>query len=486
MDSQKFARIAESLRQYRRAELRDFEEELGGSPLSTLYVDPLPSNAVLNSVLSGNTTFLLGRKGTGKSTVFAQAQTILRERTDVLSIYIDVKSLNDIVDTGDAPRPTMAVEVDEGVYRAHMLRKGFLSEVMAELLKEVDKACEETSIWDRWLGRKQSYKALKAKLASLRERAKEAGLENHELPVLQSITKSWRTKQQRESSQTTGAGARVTTSLGGPTGSVHASMSDFDKSLDDREIYNEYSDVVLRTFPFEEIIREVQDLLSESALRRLVIFFDDFSELKLVDQRLFVDVVLAPLNNSSNEAIKLKIAGYPGRVYYGRIDSTKVDTLRLDFSNLYEAAEVQTMEHSAIDYATRLLSTRFSAFGVDIADYFDGSVPMEDHMRLIFETTFNVPRLMGSLLHTCYLDRVSKGHAITQASLRLAAQKYYETTVVQYFERLNRFALEPFENKLDRHNQHELLKHIIKEARSVRRRIADGSIGGTYSGLQWN
>jgi hypothetical protein len=29
MDSQKFARVAESLRQYRRAELRDFEEELG-------------------------------------------------------------------------------------------------------------------------------------------------------------------------------------------------------------------------------------------------------------------------------------------------------------------------------------------------------------------------------------------------------------------------------------------------------------------------
>ena len=398
----------------------------------------------------------------------------------MLSIYIDVKSLNDVVDTGDAPRPASALEIDEGVYRSHMLRKAFLSEVMAELLKEVDKACDEMSLWDRWLGKKKSYVDLKAKLASLRERVKKAGLEDHELPVLQSITRSWRTKQQRESSQATEAGARAATSVVGPTGNVHASMRDFDKSLDDREMYNEYSDVVLRTFPFEEIIKEVQDLLAESALRRLVIFFDDFSELNLVDQRLFVDVVLAPLNNSSNEAVKLKIAGYPGRVYYGRIDSSKVDTLRLDFSNLYEAAEVQTMEQSAIDYATRLLSTRFSAFGVDIADYFDSSVSMEDHMRLLFETIFNVPRLMGSLLHTCYLDRVSKGQLVTQASLRLAAQKYYETTVVQYFDRLNRFALEPFENKLDRHNQRELLKQIVKEARNVRRRIADGSIGGTY------
>ncbi len=480
LDSQKFARIAESLRQYRRAELKDFEEELGGSPLDTLYVDPLPNNAVLNSVLSSNTTFLLGRKGTGKSTVFAQAQTILRERTDVLSIYIDVKSLNDVVDVGDAPRPSEAVEIDEGVYRAHMLRKEFLSEVMAELLKEIDRACDDMSIWDRWLGRKRSYDELKSRLTALRVSMKEAGLEDHELPVLQRITRSWKTKQQHESAQASGSGARASTSLLGPTGNIHASMADFDKSLDDREMYNEYSDVVLRTFPFDAFIKEVQELLAESDLRRLVIFFDDFSELNFINQRLFVDVVLAPLNNSSNEAIKLKIAGYPGRVYYGRIDATKVDTLRLDFSSLYEAAEVQTMEQSAIDYATRLISTRFSAFGEDIADYFDKTVSMEDHMRLIFETSFNVPRLMGSLLHTCYLDRVSKGQPVTQASLRLAAQKYYETTVVQYFERLNRFALEPFENKLDRHNQYELLKHIVKEARSMRRRIAEGSIGGTY------
>jgi len=71
----------------------------------------------------------------------------------------------------------------------------------------------------------------------------------------------------------------------------------------------------------------------------------------------------------------LKIAGYPGRVYYGRIDrQQKSITLSLDFSALYEAAEVQTMEKAAIDYATRLLATRFDAFGEDMAAYFDPSV----------------------------------------------------------------------------------------------------------------
>lgn len=201
-----------------------------------------------------------------------------------------------------------------------------------------------------------------------------------------------------------------------------------------------------------------------------------------MDQRLFVDVVLAPLNNASNERVKLKIAGYPGRVYYGKIDPSKVDTISLDFSTLYEATEVQEMERAAVNYANRLLRRRFDAFGENIEDYFDidSSISIDDYISLIFKTTFNVPRLMGALLHTCFLDRISKGNTITLASLRLASRKYYESTIAQFFDRMLRYALEPFENKLDRHNQSELLNFIIAEIRSVRKKIMDGSVGGTY------
>ena len=273
---------------------------------------------------------------------------------------------------------------------------------------------------------------------------------------------------------------RIIAAQHGFKATAHATLSDFDKSLDDNELYNEYSDVVLRSFPFDSIIGEIRGLVDECGLSRLVVFFDDFSELSLVDQRLFVDIVLAPLNNSSNESIKLKIAGYPGRVYYGRIDPSKVDTISLDFSSLFEASEVQTMEQAAIDYSSRLLDSRFKAFGEDVSEYFDESVALDQHMRLIFETTFNVPRLIGILLHICFLDRVSKAQKITQAALRLAARKHYENTIVKYFDRLNRYALEPFENKLDRHNQRELIGAIIHEAKRVRSGISDGSIGGTY------
>ena len=74
-------------------------------------------------------------------------------------------------------------------------------------------------------------------------------------------------------------------------------------------------------------------------------------------------MVLAPLNNSSLDLIKLKIAAYPGRIYYGRIDPSKVDTLHLDFSTLYKAADIQAAEQSAVDYTWRLLQRRFESFG---------------------------------------------------------------------------------------------------------------------------
>src|ERR1700681_3224322 len=68
LNPDQFAKIAESLRQYRRAEMADFQADVGGNPVEILYVDPLESDAVLKTVLQNNTTFLVGRKGTGKST----------------------------------------------------------------------------------------------------------------------------------------------------------------------------------------------------------------------------------------------------------------------------------------------------------------------------------------------------------------------------------------------------------------------------------
>lgn len=487
MDLNKFSKVAESLRQYRRAELKDFEKEIGNKPVDQLYVDALSGNAVLNAVLSSNTTFLLGRKGTGKSTVFAKAQSVFREQKDIISVYIDVKSLIEVLDSNEFNSTELeSLGISSIAYRSHLLRKAMLGRIISELLQEVGKTCDRLTLLERWRGVKKQYEDLKHSLDDISRRVKNSKLEQHEIPVLQKITSQIRQKRQQENSQQTNDTGKIagkaSIAKAEISAETSASYTDFDKTLDDSEIYNEYSDVVLKSFPFGEIIEEIQTLINESDLLRLVVFFDDFSELKFIDQRLFVDVVLSPLNNSSNETIKLKIAAYPGRVYYGKIDPGKADTISLDFSDLYEASEVQEMERSAASYAHRLLDVRFQAFKVKSEDYFDIKIDnnINDFMRLMFQASFNVPRIMGHLLHTLYLDRVSKSQKITMASIRLASKKYYENTIEKYFDRLNRYALEPFENKLDRHNQHELLRYIIGEAKDVRKKIASGEVGGGY------
>jgi hypothetical protein len=480
MNPDRFNKIAESLRQYQRADSRDFEQQIA-NPVETLYVDPLSSDAVLKTTLSGRTTFLVGRKGTGKSTVFARAQAEIRKEHDLLSIYLDVKSLYDLIAANEVPIQMLeGSQLSEQILRSHLLRKHFIGSVVADIVSEVEKSARSLNLWQRWTGKQRQLNDVLDDLRKLSNKIANTELSEEELPVLRLMTAKTRSRDQMRREHKTDLSGEFKLGPLGPAGTLKGSNDDLEEALSDRETYAKYSDAILRSFPFASILGDIRELLQNAGIKRLVIFFDDFSEIGWLDQQLFVDVVLAPLNNSSFELIKLKIAAYPGRVYYGRIDPSKVDTLSLDFSVLYKSSDIQTAEQSAIEYTGRLLQRRFAAFGESFDDYLDGSLPSSDYMRLFFEATLNVPRLMGYLLHYLYLDRISKGLQITSASIRLAAQKYYEQVLAKYFDRMNRYALEPFEKKLDRHNQQVLLKTLVEEAKNVRRKISTGEVGGTY------
>jgi hypothetical protein len=90
MKKNEFLKAVDTLKLYRRAELVD---EIGQELISDLYVDPLPDNHVLRTVLRPNTTFLIGRKGTGKSTIFQMAQESLTNDKYATWAYIDIKTL---------------------------------------------------------------------------------------------------------------------------------------------------------------------------------------------------------------------------------------------------------------------------------------------------------------------------------------------------------------------------------------------------------
>jgi hypothetical protein len=481
MDVSKFSKVAESLRKFQRAELKEFERELGDKPVDAVYVDPLPNMAVLNTVMSSNTTFVFGRKGTGKSTIIARAQSEIRKAKESLSVYLDVKSINESSQTSDViTRNTETHQLASEVIQPHLMRKSFLIEVFSNLIDEIDGICKRAGTIDRFLGKTKKYEELKLELDALKSQVRRGLMNDAELPILQLIEKEAKKRSQKTTKEENSFGAGLSVGATGPSFKTDLKTADLEEVLDDNEMYERYSAAVLRTFPYQEFISKLTVLLEELNFKSLILFFDDFSELSWIDQRLFVDVVLAPLNNTSGEKIKLKIAAYPGRVYYGNIDPGKVDILNLDFYQLYKSSDVQTMELRAVDYTKRLLENRFNVFSLIPSDYFSKSSTLDEYYTLLFQASFNVPRLIGHILHICYLDQISRGEQITLQSIRLASRKYYEQVLKAYFDRKNRFATEPFARKLDRHNQKILLQQLTHEAKEVRSNISTGRVGGTY------
>lgn len=478
VDKEKFRLIANSLREYRRAELLDYKRSKKDDPVDYLYTDPLDSDAVLQTVLAPNTTFLIGRKGTGKSTIFAKAQREIRRQGKNISVYIDVKALSDNVEQMNLPAVNLSgQEIDKEAVEAYLLRKTFLSSVLKQLISEVRTAADAMGLWHRWTGKRARYEDLMADLEKLEANLSESTLQPHELPVLQVISSKKDLRKASSTRETSGATLNGSVSTK-PEFRSGIDCSLIDEALTDNKVFEQYSTVLLRSLPFADFLENISTLLESAGLYRLFVFFDDFSELEWIRQRLFVDVILAPLNNTSNEKIKLKVAAYPGRVYFGKIDPGKIDQLTLDFFSLYKSPRLPEIEKAAVDYTRRLLEKRFSFYKVKLEDYLDTSVAVDEYYRLLFSASSNIPRVLGYILHYCYLDRVSKGKRITPEAIRTAAQRYYEINMLPYFELNNRYALEPYARKLDRRNQEKLLEIIVAQARSVRRQIITGALSG--------
>src|SRR3954447_11088550 len=126
-----FHDAVQSLKLYRRAEL---ENDRGDSLIEELYVDPLPNDHVLQTLLKPNTTFIIGRKGTGKSTVFLRAQRGLLNTKAVLSTYVDIKTVYESAQVDPATIEAIRSQ-DEALPASHvhrlLLLRSFLKAVVA-------------------------------------------------------------------------------------------------------------------------------------------------------------------------------------------------------------------------------------------------------------------------------------------------------------------------------------------------------------------
>jgi Cdc6-like AAA superfamily ATPase len=456
----RFREAAQSLKLYRRAELQDPDK---GSPLiAALYVDPLPADQVFQTVLRPNTTFVIGRKGTGKSTIFQRLQYELRQSKSQTSAYIDIKTLYESAQVEEellAKISAADVGLPAGEVKRLLLYREFIRTVVVEIKKELRKRVQ-ASAWESF--KEKITGNLHDLFAGLDELVEDADENRYKsvLGVMRLDVQARAAKDQKSATSGT-ASAKIAKdpSLGLDMKAEKSSQISTGEEL-------KYSDLLMQTFNVKEVLERLKALLEELKIRHLFVLIDDFSELPPEAMRVVVDVLLAPLNNWSDEFIKFKVAAYPGRIYYGDIDKTKIDEVYLDLYMMYGRPGVTEMEIQAIDFTKRLVNKRLQHYcGCSSADFFDSD---EDEIwKQLFYATMANPRILGYLLYYLHESNLIYGRTIGVRSIRQAARRYYEEKVEFYFTE-GKFLHESFDERSSIFGLKELLERIVSRARALR------------------
>ncbi|MEU4554095.1 hypothetical protein [Micromonospora violae] len=456
-----FRDATQSLKLYRRAELGDAGS---GSLIESLYVDPLPNDHVLNTMLKPNTTFVVGRKGTGKSTIFQRAQHELRKRTDVTSAYIDIKTVYEASQVDPAMVSQLAQlngSLPPGALERLLLHKAFLSSIIGSIRDELKRRIEPT-FWRkvrRALG--GTLEELFEGLDEILSDADRTRFEN----VLGAYLRTGLASRSLEQGGASGASANFSIPAQPSVAiGVEATRSYTETTADEAE----YADVLMRTFDVKKFILQLKTLLDRFKIRHLYIFVDDFSELPLEAMKVVVDALLGPLNNWSDELVKFKIAAYPGRIYYGQVDKSKIDEVNLDLFSLYGTGDIVAMEEKAVDFTRRLIQRRIEHYAPDVqAANFFAPKREDDLWRQLFYATMANPRNLGYLLFFAYETSLIYGREISARDVRIAARRYYEEKLNAYFE-MNRFLQESFDERSSIFSLKELLDKLIERSKALR------------------
>lgn len=478
-----FFEAVESLKKYRRADLID---EKGRSLLEKLYTDLLPNELVLKKALLNNTTFFIGRKGTGKSTIFLRLEQELRKKENYISCYLDVKTIYEKSQAQYSSIDQVKEIIPEELIHKYLTERTFIQNTLNAIQEELSNKYNS-------LGEKFAKHFVTTRPEAVKERIDELQqkiidnktLESIEIPLLKRIASKYKNRNETYKGKESKLGGLELTGgfkAGGIEGGIKTdsgvTWKKGDKDLS--EIENEFSSVLLQAFQIKEIISEIKSILSILKIDHLFILLDDFSEIDDHAIIRFVDVILAPLNNWSDEFIKFKIAAYPGRIYYGKIDPGKIDTMYLDFYNLYSEFDRDRMETNATDFAKRLVESRIRHFANSkIEDFFDTeSLTKEEYYSLFFKVSMNVPRILGYILSYCYQSKIVYDKKINRTDIESASQRYYEDKIQTFFDTTT-YSLLSINEKVSILQLKELLEKINDRLGSIRKRIQTKELKGS-------
>ncbi|PEX49240.1 hypothetical protein COK25_24115 [Bacillus cereus] len=456
----KFFEMVDSLKKSRRADLSDINDD--SQIIESLYTDPLHNNLIFSTCLKPNTTILIGRKGTGKSTIIARLQHEIRKSNNKLSVYLDVKNIYE-------QSKTYSYDVNQYQGLMHpidlqkyLVAKSFLASILKQIKNEV---------------KTNSMRFQLAKIISLfgpDKKEFEAKIEEifnsinndeyKDIVVLKSkqLVNNIGSEQKGTNLRRIEGALSVTAN---PSFSLKAVGENKSELMENDNTQATFTEVLLRHFDPSQIIEQIKNLLSQIGIKYVFICLDDFSEIDEDAMKIFVDTIIAPLNNWSDEFFKFKISAYPGRFYLGEIDPTKIDQVKLDYYDLYTSTKVTETEKEASENIKRLLGRRSQYFcNTQFENFIDSRQNVDEFYAVLFRTSSNVPRNIGWILWYANQNSISKGRGMTVRDLEVAAERYYVDSIEIFFTQ-NRYMRESFKEKLGKYHLKVLLNEFITEAR---------------------
>ncbi|MBM4065508.1 MAG: hypothetical protein FJ266_07695 [Planctomycetes bacterium] len=474
-----FLKLVNSLKQYQRAELIEDDENL----IETLYTDPFPNDFVLKTMLQNQTTLLIGRKGTGKSTIINRFQHEVRKTKEMLSLYIDVKSI--YIQAKDSVPQTNLDDynvLSDDEKERYFIYKEFLKKVIDEIKIEIDKSLFSNKI----------IKFITRQGVTESEFKKELDNIFNKKSKFEDITalKLIKNKEENTKSKEKKTGSEITAelkpeikiekeSIGGSLGKIGGKISSGSSEKKETLTSIEYSQVLIRYFNIIELMNDVKSKLLQLGISRVYICLDDASELEQNALDTFIRTIVTPLNNSSEGFFKFKISFYPGRDSLPEIDRSKIETLTLDYFKLYLPTGVDKIEESAVDYTKRLLLKRFKHYfgeNVDLSDFFDTKdTDIDTYYKLLFYASSNVPRFIGKILWYCGKQAIFNDKKITKSVIQNAAKQHYNDEIKVVLFKNEFIQYKDYNEQFEKEHLKNLVIEIINRAKENKRQIGNST-----------
>lgn len=474
LDISGFKALSDSLDHY----CRITDDKLSGDFCSTehlvekLYVDLLPNEGVLHAVLDKRTTFLVGCKGTGKSTLFARAQHDIRSKKKDISVYINAQSIFKYTESNSSKDQEIHVlsEVfsNEEIFKISLIRDTIMS--MKESLYE-ELSLEPSGFFDL-IGNSFRAKKLEGIFKEIDHLTKN--------PMIKEISRVVVEKNQSENT------AEIIAEIKASLGSVGISSTSGIGGKTSISENKAYDSILAKFFNVGNIVSKFIEILDICNRQNIYLFIDDYSELSEQNRKLFMKTIIEPFYYIGTDKLNIKVSAYPNRYSPIDLDPQKYEILEIDLYNIYgKQSKISETEKKAIGYTERILENRASHYSdSQITDYFDiSSSSMDTYYRLLYRSSNNIPRKMGAILKLCYRYAILEGKKITNSVLQDSIKKHYEDKIQPYFGKCKNSKSVNIDEKIDIFVQESLLQDIVRTAQEYKKELPKKQSNSYFKGL---